>query len=122
VLFSQMQQFWAALVFIALSRAAVAVSSVMNMTQLMLHVDDEYRGRVFATLETVTWGVMMLSLMGAGAASERYSPRTIGAWAGVLSSTTAIVWASLNARGRLPEPPRVGRAREEMELHGEPAA
>ena len=58
------------LLFIALSRAAVAVSSVLNMTQLMLHVDDEFRGRVFATLETLTWGVMMLSMMAAGAASE----------------------------------------------------
>lgn len=122
VLFSQMQQFWAALLFIALSRAAVAVSSVLNMTQLMLHVDDEYRGRVFATLETVTWGVMMLSMMGAGAASEQFSPRTIGAVAGVLSSTTAFFWAIWNWRGRLPEPARVGRSREEMELHGEPAA
>jgi hypothetical protein len=122
VMFSQMQQFWAALVFIALSRAAVAVSSVLNMTQLMLHVDDDYRGRVFATLETLTWGVMMLSMMGAGAASEQYSPRTIGAWAGVLSSTTAIFWAIADSRGRLPEPARVGRSREEMELHGEPTA
>ena len=34
VIFSQMEHFWAALVFIALSRAAVAVSSVLNMTQL----------------------------------------------------------------------------------------
>jgi hypothetical protein len=100
----------------------VAVSSVLNMTQVMLHVDDEYRGRVFATLETLTWGVMMLSMMGAGAASERYSPRTIGAWAGILSSTTAIFWAVADSRGRLPEPARVGRSREEMELHGEPTA
>ena len=122
VLFSQAPQFWAALVFIALSRAAVAVSSVLNMTQLLLHVDDEYRGRVFATLETLTWGVMMLSMMAAGAASENYSPRTIGACAGVLSSTTAFVWAFANWRGQLPEPARVGRSREEVELHGEPTA
>ena len=85
ILFSQMPQFWQALVFIALSRAAVAVSSVLNMTQMLLTVDDEFRGRVFATMETFTWGVMMLSMMGAGAASEYYSPRTIGAWAGALT-------------------------------------
>jgi MFS family permease len=120
VMFSQMQQFWAALVFIAISRAAVAVSSVLNMTQLLLHVDDNYRGRVFATLETLVWGVMMLSMMGAGAASEHFSPRTIGAWAGVLSSTTAIFWAVADARGHLPEPLRLGTPAKEIEIHGEP--
>lgn len=119
ILFSQMPQFWQALVFIALSRAAVAVSSVLNMTQVLLTVDDNYRGRVFATMETFTWGVMMLSMMGAGAASGYYSPRTIGAWAGALSSTTAFFWAFADSRGRLPEPKRAGRESDEVELHGE---
>jgi hypothetical protein len=118
-MFSQMQQFWLALIFIALSRAAVAVSSVLNMTQLLVHVDDNYRGRVFATLETLVWGVMMFSMMGAGAASERYSPRTIGLWAGVLSSTTAVFWAVADSRGRLPEPRRAGST-DEIEVHGSP--
>jgi MFS family permease len=120
VMFSQMQHFWAALVFIALSRAAVAVSSVLNMTRLLLTVEDDFRGRVFATLETLTWGVMMLSMMGAGAASEHYSPRTIGAWAGLLSSTTAFFWAWTDWRGRLPEPERAARETEQVEVHGEP--
>ena len=120
VMFSQMQHFWAALVFIALSRAAVAVSSVLNMTRLLLTVEDDFRGRVFATLETLTWGVMMLSMMGAGAASEHYSPRTIGAWAGVLSSTTAIFWAWTDSRGLLPEPKRAAEEAAEVEVHGEP--
>jgi hypothetical protein len=53
VVFSQMQNFYLALLFIAVSRAAVAVSSVLNMTQLLTHVPDMYRGRVFATLETI---------------------------------------------------------------------
>ena len=87
----------------------MAVSSVLNMTRLLLTVEDDFRGRVFATLETLTWGVMMLSMMGAGAASEHYSPRTIGAWAGVLSSTTAIFWAWTDSRGRLPEPKRAAQ-------------
>lgn len=107
VLFSQMTNFYAALFFIALSRAAVAVSSVLNMTQLLTHIVDEYRGRVFATMETVTWAVMMLSMAGAGLASDRYSPHVIGLWSGLLTSTTAFWWAWLDMRGRLPEPPRV---------------
>jgi len=92
VLFSQAQPYWLALVYIALSRAAVAVSSVLNMSQLLRHVPDEYRGRVFATLESLTWSVMLVSLSAAGIASMHYSPRLIGLWSGILSSTTALAW------------------------------
>jgi MFS family permease len=112
VIFSQMERFWLALVFIAISRAAVAVSSVLNMTQLLTHVPDGYRGRVFASLETITWGVMMLSMTAAGAASDWMGPRTIGFWSGILSSTTAFYWTWANLSGRLPEPPRVASETE----------
>ncbi len=107
VLFSQMPTVAWACVFIALSRAAVAISSVLNFSQLLHHVEDRYRGRVFATLESITWSTMMLSMMAAGAASTRYSPRTIGLWSGVISSMTAVVWTWMNWRGKLPEPPLV---------------
>jgi MFS family permease len=120
VIFSQMEQFGWALVFIGISRAAVAVSSVLNFSQLFRHVSDEYRGRVFSTVETFTWSVMMLSMMGAGIASQHYSPRTIGAVAGVLSSTTAFFWAWANWTGRLPEPKLSGVDPEDVEVHGEP--
>src|ERR1035437_692466 len=46
IVFSQMRNFAWALFFIALSRTAVAVSSVLNMTQLLRNVADGYRGRV----------------------------------------------------------------------------
>ncbi len=120
VLFSQARQYWLALVWIALSRAAVAVSSVLNMSQLLRHVSDEYRGRVFSTLESLVWSTMMLSMTAAGIASEAYSPRTIGAWSGVLSSTTALAWGLLNWRGRLPEPKPAGVEPDEVEVHGDP--
>jgi dTMP kinase len=120
VVFSQMQNYGLALLFIALSRAAVAVSSVLNMSQLLRNVHDEFRGRVFATLETLTWSVMMISMMGAGIASQYTGPRTIGAWSGILSSTTAIAWVALNWSGRLPEPKRAGVDPEDVEVHGEP--
>ena len=104
VVFSQMESFVLALVFIAISRAAVAVSSVLNMNQLLITVPDGYRGRVFATLETITWGMMMISMTVAGAASETVNPRVIGLWSGVLSSTTALYWGWANLAGRLPKP------------------
>ncbi len=122
VAFSQMKQFWAAAVVIAISRAAVAISSVLNFSELLRHVTDEYRGRVFATIETLTWSVMMLSMLGAGIASQRWSPRTIGVVSGLLSSTTAIYWGWANWTGRLPEPERLGIDPDDVEVHGDPVA
>ncbi len=120
IIFSQMRIFYLALLFIALSRSAVAVSSVLNMSQLLRHVSNEYRGRVFATMESMVNSVMMVSMALAGIASQYYSPRIIAAIAGALSSTTAFFWAWANLTGRLPEPPVRGVERREVEVHGEP--
>jgi len=120
IIFSQMRIFYLALLFIALSRAAVAISSVLNMAQLLRHVSNEYRGRVFATMESMVNSVMMVSMALAGIASQYYSPRIIAAIAGALSSTTAFFWAWANVTGRLPEPPVEGVERREVEVHGEP--
>ena len=120
VIFSQMRNFYLALVFIALSRAAVAVSSVLNMSQLLRHVSDEFRGRVFSTLESMVWSTMLVSMTAAGIASQYYDPRTIGAVSGVLSSTTAIFWGWAHVTGKLPEPAREGVEPAEVEVHGEP--
>jgi MFS family permease len=120
ILFSQMRNFAWALVFIALSRAAVGVSSVLNMGQLLRHVADQYRGRVFATVESMTWSVMMISMTLAGIASQHWDPRTIGAISGALSSTTAIFWGWAHVTGRLPKPALEGVDPGEIEVHGEP--
>ncbi|MGE5325502.1 MAG: MFS transporter [Deltaproteobacteria bacterium] len=120
VLFSQMPQFWQALVFIALSRAAVAVSSVLNVSQMLRHVPDEFRGRVFSTAESLIWSTMIFSMALAGIASEFRGPRTIGMVAGILSSMTAIFWGWANWSGRLPEPAPLGVEPKTVEIHGEP--
>ncbi len=120
VVFSQMRSFYLALVFIALSRAAVAVSSVLNYSQLVRHVPNEYRGRVFSTNESMIWATMLFSMSAAGIASQYYDPRSIGLVAGVLSSTTAIFWAWAIITGRLPEPPVEGVEQDEIEVHGDP--
>ena len=122
ILFSQMRRFGWALVFITLSRAGVGVSSVLNMGQLLRIVPNAFRGRVFATMESIQWSVMMISMLLAGVASQYWDPRTIGAIAGALSSTTAIFWGWSNWTGRLPEPRREGVEPEEIEVHGEPSA
>jgi MFS family permease len=119
VCFAISEPYWLALLMIGLSRAAVAVSSVMNFTQILRIVQDEFRGRVFATLETLTWGVMMLSMTAAGLASDHVNTRWIGVASGVLSGTTALFWYWGDATGRLPEPVS-GGGEEDVEVHGDP--
>ncbi len=120
VIFSQMASFAWALFFIALSRAGVAVSSVLNVSQLLKRVPDEFRGRVFSTVESLVWSTMLVSMTAAGVASQYKGPRTIGLVAGVLSSTTAIFWGWANWKGKLPEPEPLKVEPEEVEVHGEP--
>jgi MFS family permease len=120
ILFSQARSFGGALLWIGVSRAAVAVASVLNTSQLLRHVQNEYRGRVFSTIETWTWMAMIVSMAIAGLAADHVDPRTIGAISGVLSSTTAIFWGWANATQRLPEPSLGGVEPEEVEVHGDP--
>jgi len=120
ILFSRMHRFELALVFILISRAAIAVNSVLNYSYILKAVADQYRGRVFATIETLTWTMMMVSMMGAGIASTHYSPRIIGTVAGLLSSSTAIFWGWANWSGRLPLPEACGVEMSEVEIHGDP--
>jgi MFS family permease len=120
VLFSLTPRFGLALLFIGISRAAVGVSSVLNFAQLLRHVSSEYRGRVFSTIESWTWMTMMISMAIAGVASEKVSPRSIGAIAGCFSASTALFWAFANWAGKLPEPVLAGVEPEEIEVHGDP--
>ena len=104
MLFSQADSYAAALVLMMLSRVGMAVTSVLNNAQLMGHTPDQFRGRVFSTLESLRWSAMILSMAAAGIASQYCSPRTIGLVAGALGSVTALAWAWLDGTGRLPEP------------------
>ena len=104
VAFSQAPSYGAALAWIALSRVGQAICSVLNYSRLMRHTEDRFRGRVFSTLETLRWSVMMLSMGAAGVASAYFSPREIGAAAGVLGGLTGLFWLWADVRGKLPEP------------------
>ncbi|MEZ5352702.1 MAG: MFS transporter [Bryobacteraceae bacterium] len=103
-IFSQMENFGWALFFIALSRAAVGMTSTMNMTQLLRTIDDAYRGRVFSTFESMNWGMMMISMTLAGFASDYYSIRTIGLLSGIVSGSVSIFWVWAVLAGKLVEP------------------
>ena len=102
--FSQATSYPAALVLMMLSRVGMAVTSVLNNAQLLRHTPDQFRGRVFATLESLRWSAMIVSMAAAGIASQYTSPRTIGLIAGALGLVTALAWAWLDGTGGLPEP------------------
>jgi MFS family permease len=116
VVFSEMHSYALALVFICASRVGMAVTSVLNFSQLLKHTQDEYRGRVFATLESVRWAVMMISMAAAGICSQYWDPRTIGVAAGILSSLTAVYWTWADWTGRLPEPQPSGASPAPIEM------
>jgi hypothetical protein len=117
VLFSCEKRFDLALLFIFISRVGMAINSVLNYSYLLRTVANRYRGRVFVTVDTFEWAMMMVSMMGAGVASMYYNPRVIGVVAGLLSSTTAIFWVWANWTGRLPLPALAARERPEPEVH-----
>jgi MFS family permease len=104
MLFSQLESFSAALVAMLFSRVGMAVTSVLNYSQLLRHTPDEFRGRVFASLESLRWSVMIVSMAGAGIASQYVSARTIGLVAGAFGTMTAGAWAWADWRGWLLEP------------------
>ena len=120
ILFSLSPSYALALVFIGLSRLSIAVSSVLNMTQVLRHTPDAYRGRVTSTMESMVWATMMLSLSVASYFSQTHSPRDIGVVAGACSSMTAVFWGWAQFSGRLPEPALEGHEPErdeEVEVH-----
>ncbi len=105
ILFSQLESYTAALVAMLFSRVGMAVTSVLNNSQLLRHTPDQYRGRVFATLESLRWSVMIVSMAAAGIASQYVGPRTIGLVAGAFGTLTAAAWGWADFRGYLTEPP-----------------
>lgn len=76
----------------------------MDNSQLLRWTPDQFRGRVFATLQSLRWATMMLSMVAAELASQYYSAHTIGVVAGLLGVATALAWAWCDWRGYLREP------------------
>ena len=116
MLFSQAESYAAALVWMMFSRVGMAVTSVLNNFQLLRHTPDQFRGRVFATMESLRWSVMIVSMAGAGIASQFAGPRVIGLVAGAFGSLTAVAWAWCDLTGRLPEPSGTEATENALEL------
>jgi MFS family permease len=104
IAFSQAGSFGLALLLMMLSRVGMSATTVLNSAQLLRHTPNQFRGRVFATMESLRWSVMIVSMAAAGIASQYYSARTIGLVAGAFGFATAVAWAWCDLRGRLPQP------------------
>jgi MFS family permease len=115
MLFSQAASFGWALWAMMASRVGMAVTSVLNNSQLLRHTPDRFRGRVFATLESLRWSVMIVSMAAAGIASQYFGPRTIGLVAGAFGLVTALAWAAMDWSGHLPEPEAASELRSDTD-------
>ncbi len=104
IAFALMQDYVTALIVLAASRIGMAITTVLNTAQLLKHTPDEYRGRVFGTMESLRWSTMIVSMAAASFAADIVSPRVIGVVAGFLGAATGVAWAYANWRGKLPEP------------------
>jgi hypothetical protein len=80
---------------------------------LLHHVPDEFRGRVFSTVETMMQVTMMASMIAASIATQHFGVREIGVAAGCLSASTAFFWGWANLAGKLPEPVEASPEAEE---------
>jgi len=104
IAFSLTNSFAVALALILLSRVGMSVSSVLNTFYLLRYTRDEFRGRVFATIETLRWAVMATSFALTGIVSLRIGPRAIGVAAGLFGALTGIGWLLADLWGKLPLP------------------
>jgi hypothetical protein len=82
----------------------MAVTTVLNNLQLLRLTPDRFRGRVFATMESLRWSAMIVSMAAAGIASQYFGPRAIGLVAGALGLVTALAWGFCDWAGLLPDP------------------
>jgi MFS family permease len=104
VAFALAPTIWTSALAIAVSRIAMGSNNVLNRTMLLTHVPDQYRGRVFSTVDMLLNTVMMISMALSSVATNALGIRTIGVIAGLLSGSTALFWALFNAAGKLTEP------------------
>lgn len=103
-IFSETRVYWVALLGVLLSRAATGTVVVLHYSQLTRYLDVAYRGRVFATLESLSWSTMLISMIGASVLLTRYPPRAVARVAVIATFMTIPVWLYLTLSGLLPEP------------------
>ncbi|MFN2455171.1 MAG: MFS transporter [Pyrinomonadaceae bacterium] len=99
-LFSFMPTLWTAALVLTAREANFAIWWTAQQTIVMSRTDDRYRGRVFASYETLTTLMMVGSMLAAGAAADVYGIRFVAATGGIVIALSGLSWFVLERRGR----------------------
>lgn len=99
-LFSFMPTLWTAALVLTAREANFAIWWTAQQTIMMSRTEDRYRGRVFASYETLTTLMMVSSMLAAGAAADVYGIRIIAGTGGVVIALSGLLWFALQRVGR----------------------
>ncbi|MGI8654174.1 MAG: MFS transporter [Pyrinomonadaceae bacterium] len=99
-LFSFMPTLWTAALVLTAREANFAIWWTAQQTIMMSRTEDRYRGRVFASYETLTTLMMVGSMLAAGAAADVYGIRIIAGTGGVVIALSGLLWFALQRVGR----------------------
>lgn len=120
-----MPTLWLACLLIFLSRVLLAAEFAVQETLLMRLVPDHLRGRVSTTDRAAEMLIWSFSTAIAGWSLRSITPRTLTVIAGLLSTSSGLVWLSLFAARRLQLPGSVDSASNldsESVVHSNPLA
>jgi MFS family permease len=99
-LFSFMPTLWTAALVLTAREANFAIWWTAQQTIMMSNTDDRYRGRVFASYETLTTLMLVGSMLAAGAAADVYGIRIIAGAGGIVIILSGLLWFALQRRER----------------------
>jgi len=99
-LFSFMPTLWTAALVLTAREANFAIWWTAQQTIMMSRTEDRYRGRVFASYETLTTLMMVGSMLAAGAAADVYGIRIVAGTGGVVIALSGLLWFALQRRKR----------------------
>ena len=91
-LFSLMPSLWTAAAVLIARELNFAIWWTAQQTIIMIRTEDAFRGRTFASYETVTTLMMVGSMLAAGSAADRFGIRPVAAAGGAVIILSGILW------------------------------
>lgn len=113
VIFSLMPTLLGASLILIAREINFAIWWTAQQTILMTRTDDRYRGRVFASYETLTTLMMVGSMLVSGAAADTYGIRPVAATGGAVIALSGALWFVLRRKSKR-TPQRVAADAEEL--------
>jgi MFS family permease len=100
VIFSLMPTLLSASLVLIAREINFAIWWTAQQTILMTRTDDRYRGRVFASYETLTTLMMVGSMLISGAAADTYGIRPVAATGGAVIALSGALWFVLRRKSK----------------------